>query len=48
MLKISKCNPQLLTDMVLMVESAVRDGIKQCVTRYVKANNKYIQTYENT
>jgi len=48
MLKMTKCKLQLLTDidMVLMIESAVRGGITQCVTRNVKANNKYMPSYD--
>lgn len=50
MLKMTKCKLQLLTDidMVLMVESAVRGGITQCVTRHVKANNNYMTDYDMT
>lgn len=50
MLKMTKCDLQLLTDidMVLMVESAVRGGITQCVTRHVKANNMYLPNYDDS
>lgn len=50
MLKMTKCKLQLLTDidMVLMVESAIRGGITQCVTRHVKANNKHVNGYDET
>jgi hypothetical protein len=48
MLKETKCNLQLLTDidMVLMIESGVRGGLTQSVTRHVKANNKYLPDYD--
>lgn len=50
MLKETKCRLELLTDMdmILMVEAGVRGGITQSVTRYVKANNKYLPNYEPT
>jgi len=48
MLKENKCNIQLLTDidMVLMIESGVRGGLTQAVTRHVKANNKYLPDFD--
>lgn len=47
MLKETKCKLQLLTDvdMVLMIESGIRGGITQSVTRNVKANNKYLPDF---
>lgn len=47
MLKQTKCNLQLLTDidMLLMIESGIRGGITQSITRRVKANNKYLADY---
>lgn len=50
MLKETKCVLELLTDidMVLMVEAGVRGGLTQCVTRHVKANNKYIPSFDPT
>ena len=48
MLKETKCKLQLLTDidMLLMIESGVRGGLTQSVTRHVKANNKYLPDYD--
>jgi hypothetical protein len=48
MLKETKCNLQLLTDidMILMIESGIRGGITQSVTRNVKANNKYLPDFD--
>lgn len=50
MLKETRCVLDLLTDidMLLMIESGVRGGLTQSVTRYVKANNKYIPDYDDT
>ena len=50
MLKQSKCTLELLTDvdMVLMIEDSVRGGLCQTVTRYVRANNRYLQDYDNS
>lgn len=50
MLKETKCKLQLLTDidMVLMVESGVRGGLTQSVTRYVKGNNKYLPNFDSS
>lgn len=49
MLKETKCKLQLLTDvdMILMVESGIRGGLTQCVTKYVKANNKHLPNYNS-
>ena len=40
---------ELLTDInvLLMVEKGVRGGITQAVTRYAKANNKYMKDLDN-
>lgn len=50
MLKETKCKIELLTDieMVLMVESSIRGGITQSITRHVKANNKHLPDYNPT
>jgi len=50
MLKQTKCTLELITDvdMALMIEEGVRGGLTQSVTRYVRANNKYLQNYDNT
>lgn len=47
MMKETKCKLELLTDidMLLMIESGVRGGLTQSVTRNVKANNKYLKEY---
>jgi hypothetical protein len=48
MLKDTQCCLELLTDidMLLMIESGVRGGLTQSVTRYVKANNKFLPDYD--
>ena len=50
LLKISKCNIELLTDydMLLMFEKGVRGGISQICHRYSEANNKYMKNYDKT
>lgn len=47
MMKETKCKLELLTDidMLLMIESGVRGGLTQSVTRNVKGNNKYLKEY---
>ena len=41
---------QLLTniDMLLMVEKEIEGGICQAIHRYAKANNKYVNNYDET
>lgn len=49
MLKETNQTLQLLTDidMLLMVESGIRGGLTQSVTRHVKANNKHLSNYNS-
>ena len=48
MLKVSKISLDLISDydMLMMVEEGVRGGITQCVGRYAKADNPYVNTTE--
>ncbi|XP_039288595.1 uncharacterized protein LOC120352398 isoform X1 [Nilaparvata lugens] len=50
MLKLTKIELDLISDyqMYLMVEKGIKGGISQCVTRYSKANNKYLKNYDTT
>ena len=49
-LKYTRVNLELLTDinMLLMVENRIWDGICQAVHRYAKANNKYMNNYDQS
>ena len=46
-LKKTEVNLELLTDtdMLLMVEERIRSGVCQAIYRYAKANNKYVNNY---
>lgn len=48
MLKMTRQSLELLTDveMLQMVESGIRGGLTQSVTRHVKANNKHVPEYD--
>ncbi len=49
MLKYTKIKLDLISDpdMYLMVESGIRGGISSIMKRYAKANNKYVEGYDN-
>ena len=49
MLKITEIELELISDigMYLFVETGMRGGISYIVKRFNKANNKYMQSYDN-
>ena len=50
MLKVTKTKIELLTDidMVLMTEKAIRGGLTQVIRKHIRANNKYLPSYDKS
>ena len=50
MLKVTKAKIELFTDidMVLMTEKAIRGGLTQVIRKHIRANNKYLPSYDKS